>query len=158
MTLVKSNKSRSPMTVSSFFNDPFFSDFADTRRSLMNRLFNGGSEESFDFSPAINVKEKGNDIHVEMAAPGLSKDDFNITIDDGVLTVSAEKQEKQEEEKEGYMRKEFSYNSFSRSMRLPENIDDEKEVDARYKDGVLKLVLHKRPGEDKRKPKSIKVS
>ena len=157
MTLVKSNKNRSPMAVSSFFNDPFFSDFPDTRQSLMNRLFNGGDQESFDFSPAINVKEKGNDIHIEMAAPGLSKEDFNITMDDGILTISAEKEDKKEEEKEGYMKKEFSYNSFSRSMRLPENIDEEKEVNAKYKDGVLKLILHKKPGGEK-KPKSIKVS
>lgn len=156
MSLVKSNKRRTPMWRNPFMNDPFFSDLMNTRQ--WNRLFNGG-EEDFDFAPAMNVKEQDKDIMVEMAAPGLAKDDFEITIDDGILTVSAKKEEKKEEEKEGYLRKEFSYNSFSRSVRLPENIDEEKDVQATYKDGVLKMTLHKKEGmEQSKKPKSIKVN
>ncbi|SDL33148.1 heat shock protein Hsp20 [Salinimicrobium catena] len=155
MSLVKSNKRRTPMWRNPFLNDPFFSDLMDNRR--WNRLFNG-DEDEFDFSPAMNVKEMGKDIQVEMAAPGLSKDDFKITLDEGVLTVSAEKEQKEEEEREGFLRKEFSYNSFSRSIRLPENVDENKDIQATYKDGVLRMMLHKKEGTETKKPKSIRVN
>lgn len=155
MSLVKSNKRRTPMWRNPFMNDPFFSDLMDTRR--LNRLFNGGEEE-FELTPAMNVKEQEKDIMVELAVPGLSKEDFKITLDEGLLTVSAEKEEKKEEEKEGFLRKEFSYNSFSRSVRLPENVDEDKDVQATYKDGVLKMRLHKKEGMEQKKPKSIKVN
>ncbi len=155
MSLVKSNKRRTPMWRNPFMNDPFFSDLMDTRR--LNRLFNGGEEE-FELTPAMNVKEQDKDILVEMAAPGLAKEDFKITLDDGILTVSAEKEQKKEEENEGFLRREFSYNSFSRSVRLPENVDENKDVQATYKDGVLKMTLHKKEGMEQKKPKSIKVN
>lgn len=155
MSLVKFNKRRTPMWRDPFMNDPFFSDLMDTRR--LNRLFNGGEEE-FELTPAMNVKEQEKDIMVELAVPGLSKEDFKITLDEGLLTVSAEKEEKKEEEKEGFLRKEFSYNSFSRSVRLPENVDEDKDVQATYKDGVLQMTLHKKEGMQQKKPKSIKVN
>ncbi len=155
MSLVKSNKRRTPMWRNPFMNDPFFSDLMDTRR--LNRIFNGG-EEDFELTPAMNVKEQDKDILVELAVPGLSKEDFKITLDEGLLTVSAEKEEKKEEEKEGFLRKEFSYNSFSRSVRLPDNVDEQKDVQATYKDGVLKMTLHKKEGMEQKKPKSIKVN
>lgn len=157
MSLVKSNKRRNALMSSPFRNDPFFSDMMDTRR-MWNRLFNGDQDE-FEITPAMNVKENPKDIQVEMAAPGLSKEDFKITIDDGILNVSAEKEEKEEEKKEGYVRKEFSYNSFSRSVSLPESIDENKDIQATYRDGVLKMTIPKKEGmEQSKKPKSIKVS
>lgn len=156
MSLVKSNRRRTPMWSSSFLNDPFFSDLIDPNR--WNRLFNGGEEEEFNLTPAMNVKEMDKDIQVEMAAPGLAKEDFKITLDDGILTISAEKEQKEEEKREGYMRKEFSYNSFSRSVRLPENVDENKDVQAKYENGVLKLMLHKKEGMETKKPKTIKVN
>lgn len=155
MSLVKSNKRRTPMWRNPFMNDPFFSDLMDTRR--LNRLFNGGEEE-FELTPAMNVKEQDKNILVELAVPGLSKEDFKITLDEGLLTVSAEKEEEKEEEKEGFLRKEFSYNSFSRSVRLPDNVDEEKDVQATYKDGVLKMTLQKKEGMEQKKPKSIRVN
>ena len=155
MTLVKF---RNPLTPSlmepSILRDPFYSDLIDTQKSLfnLNRIFNGGSE------PAMNIKENKNDFEIEMAAPGLTKNDFNITIDDGVLTISSEKEEKTEEKEEGYLRKEFSYRTFTRSMSLPETVDESKDVKAEYHDVVLKLVLHKKPGVKSKAAKTIKVS
>lgn len=158
MSIVKSNKRRNtPMLSNAFFSDPFFSDGTNLRRNLMNRLFNGG-ENDLDLSPAMNVKDREKEIQVELAAPGLSKEDFKITLDDGLLTVSAEKEDKKQEEKEGYMCKEFSYNSFSRSVLLPENVDGAKDIQATYKDGVLKMMIPKKEGSQEKKPKSIKVS
>ena len=112
------------LNVDDFFNDDFFS-----KDSLM---------------PAINVIEHGDDLEFELAAPGFNKKDFNISIDDNGLHISAEKTKKEEEKEEGYLRKEFSYNSFKRSMRLPENIDLDKKVKAHYEDGILKFKLLKK--------------
>ncbi|MCJ7758494.1 MAG: Hsp20/alpha crystallin family protein [Gillisia sp.] len=157
MTLVKF---KNPLTPSlrepSILRDPFFSDLMDTQKNLfnLNRIFNGGSE----ITPAMNIKETKNDFKIEMAAPGLTKNDFKITIDDGILTISSEKEEKTEEKEEGYLRKEFSYRSFERSMSLPETVDESKDVKAEYHDGVLKLVLHKKPGVKSKVAKTIKVS
>lgn len=152
MSLVKSNKRRTPNWGNPFIRDPFFSELWDTRR--WNRLF---EEDELDNSPAMNVKEIGKDIQVELAAPGLTKEDFKITLDDGLLTVSAEKEEKKEEEREGFLRKEFNYNSFSRTISLPDNVDENKEIQASYKDGVLKMMLHKKEGAETKKLKQIQV-
>ncbi|MGY5846943.1 Hsp20/alpha crystallin family protein [Salegentibacter sp. HM20] len=159
MSLIKSGKSRSPISRSNWMeNDPFFSDLMDTRKGIfnLNRIFNGDFDT--DFTPAMNIKDRGNEYEIELAAPGLSKDDFKISIDNGMLHISVEKEESSEEKKEGYLRKEFSYNSFSRSLTLPDSIDEEKDVKAQYRDGVLKLELMKKDGARQKKSKSIKVS
>ncbi|MCC8359008.1 Hsp20/alpha crystallin family protein [Salinimicrobium sediminilitoris] len=155
MSLVTTKKRRTPMLSNAFINDPFFSNFFDRSGMMKNFLKTNGD---LDFSPAMNVKEKEKEFEVELAAPGLKKDDFKITLDNGILTVSAEKEEKKEEEKEGYVSREFSYNSFSRSVSIPESVDEDKDVSARYEDGVLKLKLNKREGSEAKKPKTIKVS
>jgi HSP20 family protein len=161
MTLVKFKKPNTPiLREPSILQDPFFSDLMNTRRSLfnLNRIFNGDNENDFEINPSMNVKDNKENYEIEMAAPGLTKDDFNITIEDGVLTVSAEKEEKSEEKQEGYLCKEFSYNTFSRSMILPEMVDENKEVKAQYKDGILKLMLHKKPEAKPKLAKTVKVS
>jgi HSP20 family protein len=140
----------------SILRDPFFSYLVGTQKNLfnLNRVFNGGSE----ITPAMNIKETRNDFEIEMAAPGLTKKDFKITIDDGVLTISSEKEEKTEEKEEGYLRKEFSYSTFTRSMSLPENVDESRDAKAEYHDGLLKLLLHKKPVSKSKAAKTIKVS
>jgi HSP20 family protein len=142
------------MMSNAFMNDPFFSDFFN--RGLMKNF--SDSNGDFELSPAVNIKEKDKEFEVELAAPGLNKDDFKITLENGILTVSAEKEDKKEEEKEGFVTKEFSYNSFSRSIGIPDNVDDEKDISAKYSDGVLKLKLQKKEGMETKKPKTIKVS
>jgi HSP20 family protein len=157
MTLVKFKNPLTPSLMeTSILRDPFFTNLMDTQKSLfnLNRVFNGNSE----ITPAMNIKENKNDFEIEMAAPGLTKNDFKITIDDGILTISSEKEEKTEAKEEGYLRKEFSYRTFTRSMSLPETVDESKDVKAEYHDGVLKLVLHKKPGEKSKPAKTIKVS
>lgn len=154
MTLVKSQKRRTPMLSNALVNDPFFADFFD-RRGLMKNFFNN---DDFDFSPAMNVKEKEKEFEVELAAPGLEKDDFKITLENGLLTVSAEREDKKEEEKEGFVSREFSYNSFRRTVGIPDSVDEEKDITAKYDNGVLKLKLHKKEGTEAKKPKTIKVS
>lgn len=157
MTIVKFKNPLTPMLMEpSILRDPFFSDLIETQKNLfnLNRVFSGGSA----VNPAMNIKETEKDYKIEMAAPGLAKNDFNITIDDGVLTISAEKEMESEEKEENYLRKEFSYNSFARSMSLPETIDESKDIKAEYHDGVLKVMLHKKPGVKTKTPKTIKVT
>lgn len=157
MSLVKTNKRRNALLSNPFRNDPFFADMMDTRR-IWDRFINEDDKGGMEIIPAMNIKENEKNIKVEMAAPGLTKEDFKITLDEGILTVSAEKEEKEEEEKEGFVRKEFSFNSFSRSVSLPENVDEDKEVEATYRDGVLKMTIHKKENQAPKKPKSIKVN
>lgn len=158
MSLVK-HRSRSPMMREPFMEkDPFFSDLFN-RKGLMNlnRMFNDDFEKEMNV-PSLNVSEKDKNYEIELAAPGFSKDDFDITIDDGILTISADKKEESKEEKEAYLKREFRYSSFTRSIALPENINEDQDVKASYKDGLLKLHLAKDEREKTREPKKINVS
>lgn len=131
-TLVKTNKTRYPWLgpeFANFFNeDDFFQD-RFWQKNVMNK-------------PAINVREIDDYYLVELAAPGLSKKDFEIIIDNGYLKIFVEKSSKMEDEKDNYSRREFEYNSFERSLLLPENIIEEK-VKAKYENGILKFKLTK---------------
>lgn len=101
--------------------------------------------------PSINVKENEDEYNIEVAAPGLKKDNFKVEVHNNVLTLSYEDEEKHEVEDQGYTRKEFSYSNFSRSFSIPRNEVDDSKIDATYKDGVLMVTLHKRE-EVKPKP------
>ena len=95
--------------------------------------------------PAVNVKEKKDGFEIEMSAPGLKKEDFNVQLTNSVLTISCTKKEEDETKDEDgrYTRQEFSYQSFSRSFNLPETVDHEK-IDAKYEDGILTLSIPKK--------------
>ena len=106
--------------------------------------------------PAANITESDKAFYLELAAPGLEKRDFNLSIDNQQLTISCEKEEKSESKQEHYTRKEFSYQSFSRSFMLPDSIDAEK-IKASYKEGVLKIDLPKKVSAVKTPRKQISV-
>lgn len=95
-----------------------------------------------NWMPAVNIKDEKKSFEIEVAAPGLKKDDFDVKVENGMLTISAKREETKEEEETDYTRKEFSYRSFERSFALPENVDPEN-ISAKYTDGVLKLSLKK---------------
>lgn len=132
--------------------------------SLLNNLLN--SEDFFDddflephsLMPALNIKENDTNFEIELATPGYSKEDFNITIDNNRLHISAKKSKKEEEEKEGYIHKEFNYSSFKRSLKLPESINQEEEIKATFKNGVLKLTLLKKEVVKEKPKKTIEVA
>jgi HSP20 family protein len=92
--------------------------------------------------PSVNIKETEKEYWVEMAAPGLERKDFKIEIENNMLSISAEKEEKKEEKAEDYARKEFSYNSFCRTFTLPENVKEN--IDAKYENGLLKVHIPKK--------------
>ncbi|QLG46308.1 Hsp20/alpha crystallin family protein [Costertonia aggregata] len=115
--------------------------------SLMNEIFSpdwfGGTENLNRTSPAVNIKENEKEFELEMAIPGGKKEDFNIEVDNDLLTVSSENKSENKVSEENYTRREFSYTSFKRSFTLPETIDVDK-IDATYDDGVLRFVLPKK--------------
>lgn len=105
-------------------------------------------------TPAVNVKETDEGFQVELAAPGLVKEDFNIELDNDLLVISSEKKSESESEEKGkYTRKEFSYTSFKRSFTLPETADANK-IEASYENGMLLIKLPKKE-EAKVQPKRL---
>ena len=100
--------------------------------------------------PAVNIKENPKEYIVDVAAPGMNKDDFRISIDDyNNLTITMEKKVENEEckEKENFLRKEFSYSKFSQAFLLPEDVDKEK-IEAKEEHGILSITLPKFSKED----------
>ena len=126
--------------------------------SLLNEFF-GNELDTFtrrNFSntnttlPSVNIKETADVFEVEVAAPGFDKKDFNIELDNDILTISSEKQVENEiKDDEKFTKKEFSYQSFTRSFTLPELVEGDK-ITAIYKDGILKIVI---PKKEEAKPK-----
>ncbi|MCJ8163409.1 Hsp20/alpha crystallin family protein [Pontibacter sp. E15-1] len=105
--------------------------------------------------PAVNIKDNEKDYLIEVAAPGMKKEDFNVDMDEGTLTISSQKQEEKTEEKDNFKRREYNYSSFSRSFALPDNVKTE-EIKAQYTDGVLRLTVPKREQQERPK-KRIKI-
>lgn len=127
---------------------------------LLDSLFNDSplfsSEVSRHYSvPAVNIKNNENSFEIEVAAPGLKKEDFNIEVEDNVMKLSVNKSSENEEKEENFTRKEFSYFNFQRSFTLPKNVVDAEKVEANYKDGILSIVLPKQ--EQKEVVKKITV-
>ena len=155
MSLVKFRRRRpfgSLVTQDFFDMDDFFDNRAWARDLLPDRFWNGKRAE-----PALNIKETEDNFEIELAAPGFAKKDFEVTIDDGCLNISAEKEHSQEEEEDNYTRKEFSYHSFERSLQLPESVKQEA-IKAKYNDGILSFNLAKKEEAKKQPPKKIAIS
>lgn len=156
MSLVKFNRRRRPfgsLVSQDFFDmDEFFDNRVWGRELLPDRFWNNKRSE-----PALNIKETDDNFEIELAAPGFSKKDFEITIDDGCLNISAEKSTSEEEKEENYTRREFSYNAFERSLQLPDSVREEA-IKAKYNDGILSFNLTKKEEAKKRPPKVIEVS
>ena len=134
MTLVKFNpEKRNNGSLSVGFNDVFDSIFNDTffNDRLTSRV------------PVANISESDNHFHVELAAPGLQKSDFKISLDRNQLSISVERQHGQQEVQKNYSKREFSYNSFVRTFTLPDSADAEQ-IEAAYDNGVLKIDIAKR--------------
>lgn len=107
-------------------------------------------------TPKVNIKETKDDYFVEMAAPGLKKGDFNIDLENEVLTISAEQKQENNNTDENYTRREFSFTSFKRSFNLPEFINTDK-IEAKYEDGVLNVKLPKREEAKPKPARTIKI-
>ncbi|WP_109299395.1 Hsp20/alpha crystallin family protein [Aquimarina sp. AU474] len=143
MSLIKFNRNRFP-----WFNDTI-ANYLDTDNFFVDDFFL--KERGL---PAMNVKEHKDDFEIELAVPGFSKEDIEVTIEEDVLHICAEKDTEESKEESGYTRKEFSYNSFDRKIQLPGSVDQNEEVKAAYKNGILTLNVLKKE-EVKEQPKKV---
>lgn len=129
--------------------------------SLMNEMFKpdwlGGMENFNNTLPAVNIKENERDFELELAIPGRKKDDFNIEVDNNVLTISMEDKKEDEVSDENYTRREFSYSSFKRAFTLPETVNEDK-IDAAYTDGILRFTLPKKEEALPKPKRMIEIS
>jgi HSP20 family protein len=115
-----------------------------------------GSDFTFT-QPSVNIVENDDFFNVEVAAPGLKKEDFNVEVNKNNLTISARKEEEKEETTEGKVtRSEFNYSSFTRSFYLPETVDADK-ITATYHEGILRLQLPKKEEAKVKAPTTIKI-
>jgi HSP20 family protein len=109
--------------------------------------------------PAVNIKENANEFSIEVAAPGMKKDNFTVDYENGRLTISSEfKNEKETKEGETVTRREFSYQSFQRSFTVTEDVVNADKISARYNDGILHITLPKREEVKPKPAKQIKIS
>ena len=121
-----------------------------------NSLFNDRMWLKRMEEPALNIKEKKDLYEIELAAPGYSKKDFEITIDNGCLNISAKRSETKKEKDENYTRKEFSYESFCRSFAMPENTKED-DIKASYNDGILAINIGKKEPKKSLLTKNIEI-
>lgn len=115
------------------------------------------SSRLFTQVPAANICETENEYTVELAVPGLKKEDFIVDIDNNVLEIKVEKEESKKEEKENYTRKEYDYQAFYRSFNLPDSVKPEK-INAKYTNGILSIHLPKQVKTPQQKIKKIPVT
>lgn len=134
----------------------FFNDFLT--RDLWNWGLSNNSVTNTTI-PAVNIKETNDTFDVEVAAPGMGKEDFRIELDGNTLTISSEKtNELNENEDERYSRREFSYQSFQRKFELPKDVVDAEKIEARYENGLLHLIIPKKEEAKQRPPRMIQIS
>ncbi|MDR6941039.1 Hsp20/alpha crystallin family protein [Mucilaginibacter pocheonensis] len=133
MTLVKFNPEKRNNSLLPGFNDIFDSIFNDT-------FFN---DRMITRVPAANISETPENWHIELAAPGLKKEDFKLNLDHNVLNISVEQHSETTDNQKNYSKREYSYNSFVRSFTLPESADDNG-IEAEYADGILKISIAKK--------------
>ncbi len=127
---------------------------------MVNNFFDNDLGDFFGkrFSdPAANIIESTDSFQLEIAAPGMKKEDFRINLENNILTISAELEDQKREEGKNYTRKEFYYGSFSRAFTMPKTIDLEK-IRADYDNGILKVALPKRDDARIEVKKEIPIS
>ena len=125
--LVKRHSNYLPTLVNDFWGEDLFPSF----------------EQEKSMNPAVNIVEGDLEFKVEVAAPGLCKEDFKVDVEKNILEISAEKREETESKTKKYLRKEFNYSEFKRTFSLPSSVDVEKII-ATHKDGVLTVEIPKK--------------
>jgi HSP20 family protein len=136
---------RMPAMLDDFFKP--WNEWFDNGSSLFNRMLT---------VPAVNIVENKNEYVVSMSVPGFKKEDFKIDVESNMLTISSEKEVSKEEKESKFTRKEYSYSSFSRSFTIPDEVNPEK-IEAKYEDGILKLILPRKEEAKKITAKNIAV-
>lgn len=131
---------------------PFFDDF------LSRDLFNwSGWNNNSGTVPQVNILETNDDFQVEMAAPGMKKNDFHVELDNDMLTIWSELEDQNSTGDQVYTRREFNYHAFKRSFYLPNTVEVDN-IRATYKNGLLNLVIPKKEEAKKKPVKTIDIT
>ena len=126
--------------------------------ALFNEFFGEPALAKFNKrEPSANIKENEDSFGIELVVPGFKKDAFKVEVHERNLTISAEEKSASEEKTETFLRKEYSFGSFSRSFRLPNTVDSDK-IEASYEDGVLNLTIPKKEEAKPKEPKLILIN
>ncbi len=139
--------------------NPFAPVHVKNFERVLDELFTPGfsGASSNHQRPLVNVVENASDFKLEVAAPGLSKEDFKISIEKDQLIITAKKEQKEEANKEKYSRREFNFSSFKRSFHLPETVNGEA-IAANYENGILILTLPKKEEAKEKGPRVVEVA
>ncbi len=149
-----------PTTTRDWYADPF-AELENLQRE-MNRLFNTSLFKQADgetsllggqWSPAIDMYDAKDNVVIKADLPGLKKEDIEVSVQDNVLTIKGEKKRSSEAKEDDYLRTERFFGTFYRSITLPTEVDRDR-IQAKFKDGVLELVL---PKKEEVKPKQIQI-
>ncbi|MES2133944.1 MAG: Hsp20/alpha crystallin family protein [Bacteroidota bacterium] len=153
-SFVKNNNERNRILYNefpSFFDDVFTKDF----------LNKSAKRSAFHTVPSVNIKETDKSFELDFAAPGLEKKNFKIELVDDKLVISAQQEvatEEKNENADSFTRKEFNYNSFSRSFVLPEKMVDKESINASYENGILKVMIPKKEKDVANQNREIQIS
>ncbi len=122
--------------------------------NFLNDFFSNDllSQEFAGYVPSVNISENDKSYSIEVSAHGFEKKDFNVQVEDGVLTITGVHKTEKNEKDKNFVRREFNYGSFTRSFNLIDSIDEEK-IDAKYENGIVKLEL---PKNEQTKAKNVK--
>ncbi len=148
MTLVRLNQDMFP-SFNGLFDNFFSTELNDWRR-------NNFSQDNSTL-PQVNIKETKDSFEVEMAAPGMDKDNFDIQLDHQLLTIISQKESREQVENENYTKREFNYSSFQRSFHLPDSANAD-EISASYREGILCISIPKKEEAKPRAAKSIAIA
>ncbi len=135
-----------PDFVDQFFGNDVFDNFFSTNLPAFKGTI-----------PAINIIEGKDNYRIEVASPGMKKEDFRIDLENDLLTISSEQKQENEEKNDKYMRREFSYSGFKRSFILPDSTDAEK-IEASHNNGILTVVIPKREEAKVKPPRQININ
>ncbi|WP_186754085.1 Hsp20/alpha crystallin family protein [Echinicola salinicaeni] len=121
----------------------FEPNYPSSFSGLLDKFFNESvNAEANKFTPSVDISEDENSYELELAIPGVKKEDFKINLVDGKLTISGERKRKEKKEGKNYHSVQSQYGSFSKSFFLPEDVSHEK-IEAKYEDGVLQVLIPK---------------
>ncbi|NND34411.1 MAG: Hsp20/alpha crystallin family protein [Saprospiraceae bacterium] len=145
MTLIRSNA----------FFPQFFDDFFT--RDLSNWRYPNNYSKATTM-PSVNIVESPENFMVEMAVPGMRKEDFQVELNDDILRIWSEKSDENAVEQDNaFLRKEFSYRAFERTFTLPKSVVDQSKIEAKYQDGILRLMIPKREEAKALPPRKIAI-
>lgn len=155
--LINVPKNGSLKNTNSNTNFPSWSNWID---DIFNKEFPSVFTSNFNSGitlPKVNIKETADAYFVDMAVPGMKKSDFQINLENQILTISSETKHENNVENENYTRREYGYSSFKRSFNLPETVNEDK-INAKYVDGILSIHLPKKEEAKQKPPRTIDIS